>query len=465
MKEKILDIDNEMRWSLDGQKFFCGSVVDYYKEQILNWEATGFPNNRERGVAASIHCMINNAISFNFFQYAQIMVLLFHLIAETAEDASAIIAYMKMSYKFMDFEISREQAMYALKYVSKSDLRNSGKEYIKLLEEDRDTNVADILGMILDELESKGNLSEEDYDKLLTALAKPIERWRNYDLPKATQEGSYKTIKQIVDVCYEWKAYQSLLRLLGILFIAGGKSREYFYNNLFFMAKVAFDLGYLEVARQCFLYVDEKTNQRCWDADSNKYRVVLNQKTHLEVPEEAFELEKVVKQKLEMGEIMLYTKQEVWDYLDNKIAIPFKDSMQIAKQRAKIGEKAVKKFQKYKKGTPEEQMKGIDEAFAVLTEDKYLYEDAGYLFFTKGKIYERLNDYENAYSCFLESYKCLNAKQNPILLLSIATQLFVRKRNAEGIAYVFRAYMLISKEQVFGLVERAWKHMEERYLK
>ena len=231
------------------------------------------------------------------------------------------------------------------------------------------------------------------------------------------------------------------------------------------MAKVAFDLGYLEVARQCFLYVDEKTNQRCWDADSNKYRVVLNQKTHLEVPEEAFELEEMVKQKLDMGEIMLYTKQEVWDYLDNKIAIPFKDSMQIAKQRAKIGEKAVKKFQKYKKGTPEEQMKGIDEAFAVLTEDKYLYEDAGYLFFTKGKIYERLNDYENAYSCFLESYKCLNAKQNPILLLSIATQLFVRKRNAEGIAYVFRAYMLSSKEQILGLVERAWKHMEERYLK
>ena len=463
MKDRILDIDNEMRWPFGEQQFFCGSVVDYYQKQIEEWEKADFPNSRELSVGASIHCMVNNAIVFGFYNYARIMLLLFYLISDKAEDDSAIIYNMKISYKLMDNEYAREFAASALKQVSKSDLKNSGKEYIKLLEEGKNENVADILGMILDELESKIDLSEEDYDLLLTELSKPIEKWRYFDLPKASQEESHETIRQIIEICYKWKAYESLLRLSGLLFITSKNSKN-FYDDLFLMGKVAFDLGYIEVAKQCFTYVEQKIGDNCWDSTNRKYRDVLNKETHLEIPQDAYELEKEIKIKLEKGEIRLYTRQEVWDYLDKKIEIPFIDQAKLMKQRIKTGEKAVKKYQKYNNEIPEKQLKGLEEAFLLLSDDKYQYESAGYLFYTKGKIFENMNEHEKAYECFLEAYKCFCAKSNPILLLSIANQLFIRKRNAKGIAYVFRAYILTNKQSIVELMENACDYMEKKYL-
>lgn len=42
------------------------------------------------------------------------------------------------------------------------------------------------------------------------------------------------------------------------------EEEENLSNTIFLMGKIVYELGYLEVAKQCFLFVDEDTKGKCW---------------------------------------------------------------------------------------------------------------------------------------------------------------------------------------------------------
>ena len=325
--------------------------------------------------------------------------------------------------------------------------------------------MADILGMVVEELESKKRIDEKKYKSLLNDFAKLLEKWRNLEVPKSQHEGSYDLIYQIVEACYINKAYRTALRLSSLLFISDQtKNEENLSKSLFMMGKITYELGHLEVAKRCFLFADEDTNGKCWNSEDKQYNELLEQETELELTDEIIEKDRQLQEKVDKGEIKLYTSIEVDKYYEGELDIPFVDLKKQKKDRMKTGEKAIKKYEKYAQGSIEERMKGIEEAFSVFTEEPEVYEAAAYLYYLKANLYITKNDYETAYKYFRKAYQCEGGKRNGLVLLGTAITLSQTGRMKEATVYLFRTYILCGKEFIIEKVgEKPWD-MVEKYL-
>lgn len=283
----------------------------------------------------------------------------------------------------------------------------SEERYNPLKRESADENVADIMGMITEEL---GELSEDDYKKLLEDFAAPLVRWRMLKVPKYRDEDAYDTMYEIVQQCYGHKAYHTALRLLALLYTVDAKNtKPNLINTNILAGKITYELGYMEVARRCFLFAAKDNSKKRRPPFPEEYRAFLEQETKLEVPKEVLERQKFIDDGIASGKIKTYTKEEVDQYCDGKLKIEFPDPKKQDEERNKI-------------------------------------EEAANLYFMKANIYLEEDDLENAYACIKKAYGCENGSKNGMVLLTTAIILSRMKRSSEAAVYIFRSYILFGEE-------------------
>lgn len=464
-----MNIDEELYCPIqnNGIGFIKGSVKSLFQNLISQYnrcfKEKELNKDDIKGVIEEIIAWSEGRLCFN--EFAQIMVILLLTIEEKSNSRVVWLYSSGIAFHYGDLEICRELVIFAIDKAGTGTVKNSNKEFIKLSKEDKEQNVADILGMIIEELGRESHLEEEKYSELLIDFAKPLEQWRNLEVPKSKQEGSYDLVYRIVALCYTYKAYRTAIRLSGLLYISDQtKNKENLSKTIFLMGKIVYELGYLEVAKQCFLFADKETKGQCWKEKDEKYNTLLQQETKLELTNEILEKDKELKEKISSGEIKWYTYDEVKKYYAKELDIPSVDLKKQKKARMKIGEKAIKKYEKYAQGSMEEQMKGIEEAFSVFTENPEVYEAAAYLYYLKANLFLSQNDFKTAYEYFQKAYQCEEGKRNGLVLLGIAITLSQMGRMKEAVVYLFRTYILCGKDFITEKVgEKPWE-MVEKYL-
>lgn len=379
-------------------------------------------------------------------------------LADRIWTASADIAF-----KNGDLEICREFVTREIKQASKADVANGNRAYIPLSKESADENVADIMGMIVDEL---GEMTEDDYEKLLEDFAAPLARWRMLKVPKWQDETAYDIVYAILEACYEHKALHTALRLLGLLYVADDRKKmpNLIKTNIL-AGKILYDLGYREVARRCFLFAAGDNARKRRPPFPEEYRVFVEQETKLEITDEVRERRKFIEDAVASGKYKTYTAEEFQKYLDDELEIEFPDPEEQKEERKKLGKKALGIYKKRADGDAAERLKGIDAALALFTEDAEVYEEAAYLYFLKANIYLEEGDTENAYAAAKKAYNCESGKQNGMVLLTLAIILSKMGRSSEATVYVFRGYILCGEEFVVEKIGKNAMEALEGYLK
>lgn len=412
-------------------------------------------------VDVGVHSLGHSANEYQVYDFARAMAVL-----ELAREGRMAYRVWGLSadiaFSNGDWEICREFVTREIKESSKGDVANSNKAFIPLSKESADENVADIMGMITDEL---GELTEDDYEELLKDLAAPLDQWRNLEVPKWQDKNAYNIVYEILRLCYEHKAYHTALRLLGLLYAADERKKmPNLVKTNILAGKIAYELGYMETARRCFLFADRDTSRKKREPFPEEYREFLEQETKLEITEEVLEKQKFIDDGIASGKFKTYTLEEIDKYYDGDLEIEFLESEEKNKERKKLGEKAVNTYEKHKGGDAKERLKGIDAAFKVFTEEPEVYEEAAYLYFLKANIYLEKDELENAYDCIKKAYGCKNGNKNGMVLLSTAIILGRMGRSKEATVYVFRGYILCGEDFVSEKLGESAIEALENYL-
>ena len=458
--------NEELYYPTDRGEFVKRTFCNTYQELMNEYNSISEEKVDKDGPIHAVEDIIIYATTATFpNEFTQAMVLLLLALEKKSNSRVVWLYSAEVAFNCGDLEICRELVLFAIEKSGKSDVNNSNGEFIKLSRENKEENTADILGMIIEELEKEDHLLEENYDELLNDFAGPLEQWRELDIPKSRQNRSYDLIYKIVKLCYKHKAYRTAMRLSGLLYISDQtKNKENLFKTIFLVGKIVYERGYLEVARRCFLYADGETKGECWTSDDEEYHALLQQETQIELTDEILEQDRELKEKLSNKEIKLYTEEEVDQYYDGELESPFINPKKQKKARTKIGEKAIKKYEKYAQDPMEERMKGIEEAFSVFTEKPEVYEAAAYLYYLKANLFLSQNDFETAYEYFQKAYQCEGAKRNGLVLLGTAITLSHMGRMKEAAAYLFRTYILCGKDFITEKVGKKPWEMVEKYL-
>lgn len=335
----------------------------------------------------------------------------------------------------------------------------SEKKYNPIKRESADENVADIIGMIADEL---GELDDDDYEELLEDLAAPLVRWRAIKVPKYKDADAYDAMYNIVQQCYEHKAYHTALRLLALLYVTDKKNMPNLIPTNLLAGKIMLRLGYEEVAKNCFLLAARDNSKKRRPPFPEEYKAILGMETKLVIPQEVHEKQKALDADVASGKIKTYTKEEVDLYHDDKLKIELPDPKKLEKERQKTAQKALDTYEKHSDGDLKERLKGIDEAFKAFTEEPEVYEQAAYLYFMKANIYLNEDDLDKAYDCIKKAYKCKDGNINGMVLLTFAIILSKMGRHNEATVYIFRCYILHGEDFVTDkLGEGAMEALED----
>lgn len=467
-KENIYYLRDDGKLGRTDKRAIYEQFIDKYNICISEGEADGY------GIDYAIQNIIINFASdekYTSNEFIQTMVIL--MFVEEGRDNSRWIwgQNAHVSFRHGDLEICRESVILDIKKCGASDVRNSNRQYPALSKETKDENVADILGLIVEELEHEGHLEEDKYKELLNCFAKLLNKWRSLEVPKVKYEKSYDLIYEIIQLCCSHKAYHTALRLSGLLFVADQTNKkEKLADSIFLSGKILYELGYMEQAKRCFIFADKDTDKKCWQGEEEKYHDLLNQETKLEMNEELLNKLQMLEDMIKSGNIKTYTEEEHEEfynqYFHKTLKLePSEDPKKRQKLRKKLGEKAVAKYEKYAQGSCEERLKGIEEAFAVFKEEPEVYEAAAYLYYLKANCYLSQNDFEKSYECFKKAYRCESGKGNGLILLGIAIVLSQMGRMKESAMYVFRTYILCGKNFIIEKCgDVPWK-MIEKYLK
>ncbi len=386
------------------------SLVDKYNDCFR------LENSEKNSISAAQDILLACIGEYCPIEYARAMTILLLALEKRNNSRSVWLSSSRISFLSNDLEICRELVIHSIKEAGKGTVKNTNKEFIPLSTENEEHNIADILGMIVDELAS-GQPSEELYDRLLADFAKPLEQWRNLEVPKTHDKEAYPLIYFIVENCYHNKAYHTAVRLSALLFVADQtKQKAHLSDSLYLMGKILYELGCMEVAKRCFLFADEDTKSHCWNTENLKYKEVMTQETKLEITKEILDKQKQIDEKICSGKLKTYSDEEIDQYYAGDLEIEFSDRQRLRKNRKTLGEKAVKIYEKSANTTPEERLQAIDAAFAIFTEAPEVYPEAAYLYFQKGNIYLDKGEFETAYDCFKKAYNCKDGKRNGMVL-------------------------------------------------
>lgn len=354
-----------------------------------------------------------------------------------------------------DLEICREFVHRAVKESSAGTVDNSNKAYIPLKNENAEEHIADILGMITDEL---GEQPDEEYGSLLEDLAPLLEKWRLLKIPKHSAKGAYEHTYEMTRLCFEHKAYKTAARLWGLVYISDDRKKMPNLAKTFLLAgMIMCEQGYAEVAKRCFMLSEEEdTKGKFWKNVPEKYRELLSKDTRLEITDEIREAQKRLDEEIKSGKLKLYTEEQEDKFLDGELEeeVDFPDPEKREEERIALGEKALKEYEKHAGGGADERLKGVDAAFKILTEAHELYEASAYLYFLKANVYLEKGDVKAAYELIKKAYGCKHGNRNYLILLCAALILGKLGRTNEAAVYVFRCYILGSREtvDVMGMV-------------
>ncbi len=373
--------------------------------------------------------------------------------------------FAHIAWRWGDLEFCREYASRLQMEQGKSIVKKSNKEFLTLCDENEEQNTADILDIIFEELRLQNNFNEDTCKEVLEAFAKPIAEWRSIPVPKFMNERAYEAMYEIVEKCFERKLYKTALRLSGLLFVVDKDKAEYMKHldrTDWLLGRLMYEMGYMASAKMCFSKADSRTKGACWEGADNKYKALMEQDVKIELTEEVYRKQEELNQGILNGEITSYTGNQVRKHRLGVEKVKFPDEKKIAKERSKVGEKAVKRYEKSANGTPEERMEAIEAAFAVFAEAPEVYSEAAYLYFLKANLYLDKGELETAYDCFKKAYNCKDGKRNGMVLLGIAIVLSQMGRMNESTAYLFRTYILCGKDFILDKVgEGPWAMVEQ----
>lgn len=356
-----------------------------------------------------------------------------------------------------DKEIARELACYAAKQSSRGTLANSHYEFATLMKQNKDENVADIVGMVIEELSAQKPLEEAELEEILTDFAEPVLQWRALDIPKYAKSGSYQVIEQILELCMKHKAYVTALRLSGLLYISdiSKKKWEKLGYTMMLTGRIAYELGFMEVAKQCFLFAGKDTDGACFQEQDDKYRALLDTKTELEFTQELKEGKQYVVDLLISDSVLSFSGDEYDEILDDKIKIPpygLKGSVYFRKNPAQVRDKystkAMKEYEAHANGTPQERIDAIQKAFGLLVEEPEAYECGRILYMEIAKIYIEQEDYDEAWEYLQKAYNSKDGKCSAEVLLGFYEVCNAQKQTTEATAFLFRAYVLAGKDYI-----------------
>lgn len=129
----------------------CGKfqkLIDEYNRVIKDNDI-----NETKIMSKILDIIIYVIIRKDLNEISQAMVTLL-LALEKRNNSRTVWSYCaSIAFNCGDLEICRELVIFAIKKSSIGDVRNSNREFIKLSKEDKEQNVADILGMVVEELE------------------------------------------------------------------------------------------------------------------------------------------------------------------------------------------------------------------------------------------------------------------------------------------------------------------------
>lgn len=417
-------------------KFMTAAIEALIKERVDDYNAARYtPDDASMPLVRAMNFLISASLGKSCPPDFGRAICIMRLAEEGREAYRAMTYSARPALESGDFEICRELVLRAIKESSKSDVKNADRAFIPLSEETKDDNVADIMGMIMDEL---GELPDDDFGDLLDDFGALVAQWRSLELPKCANKGTYELVYELVERCFNHKAYKTAMRLSGLLYVADEpKKKPNLAKTNLLLGMVLYELNYLEVAKRCFIFADEDTKGKCWKDVPEKYHELLNQETRLEVTEEVREKQKFLDNAIASGKFKGYTLEQTREYRAGKLEIEFPDPQKIEKERNKIGEKAIKTYEKNK---------SVEEALAVFTEDPEVYEQAAYLYFLKANFYLEEDDLENALAAIKKAYNCKNGKINGMVLLTFAIILSKMERFNEANIYIFRTFILFGAD-------------------
>lgn len=453
----------------DGGKYSKDEIRRYEKYIDKYNKALEGENVSEFDFQSAVLDLVLNAEENNTRIFLQAMILLLLAYEGRKHSRSVWTASAQAALEWGDKEICREFVIHAVKQSSKSDVNNSSHEFIPLMKETKEEHVADIIGMVIEELKLTGDLSDRKYDEILTAFAKPVQLWRGLDVPKVCQEGSYDLIYQMVELCCSYKAYVSALRLSGLLYIADTKTKEErLAKTMMLTGKIACELGFYEVAKRCFLFSDADTNGKCWNGVEEKYKTLCQQETKIEITDEIRKMQQDIDEIFSREDVILYSEDDILDIINGNNKIPpygisgsnyYYLRSKIDKARKKLSDKAMKKYEEY---AQDERDKAIDKVFALFKEEPVVYEAARDLYMIKANLFMDKKDYESAYEYFLKAYHCKDGRCSGPVLLGIAMTLRQMGRMQESMVSLFRAYILCGRTFIIERAgEQQWQTIEK----
>ena len=358
-----------------------------------------------------------------------------------------------------DKEIARELACFAAKQSCRSDVANSHYEFAILMKQDKDENVADIIGMVIDELSAQKPLEGAELEAILSDFAEPVLQWRALEVPKYAKNGSYQVIEPILELCMRHKAYVTALRLSGLLYISdiSKKKWEKLGYTMMLTGRIAYELGFMEVAKQCFLFAEKDTDGACFEGQDDKYRVLLDTKTELEFTQELKDGKQYVQDLFASDSVYAFSIDEYDEILDGKIKVPpyglkgsdfYYPDKKYASARNKYNKKAMKEYDAHANGTPQERIDAIQKAFGLLVEEPEAYECGRVLYMELAKIYIEQEDYDKAREYLKKAYNSKEGKCSAAVLLGFYEVCNAQKQTTEAAAFLFRAYVLAGKDFV-----------------
>ena len=433
--------------------YYCADELGKFQEQIDKYNHVFERENVQlNDYQFAIHNIEGRASNGDTPIFQQAMVILLLAYEERKNYRGGWTRSAGASLTWDDKEFCRELVLYAIKQSCKSDVVNSSFEYNALSKETKDEHVADIIGMIIAELSQAGELTDTQYEEILTTFAEPVQRWRRMEVPKARQQESYELLTQLMELCLEHKAYVSALRMSGMLYVADTtKNWDKLAKTMMLTGRIVYELGFLEVAKRCFRFAEQDTDGACFEGVEKKYKALLQQDTKVEITDEIRTLQKKVDEIFSREDVILYSDDEHMDMLDGELALPpygltgsdlYYLDKKIAKARKRLSDKALKKYNSIADGTLQKHKQGIQKAFALFKEEPEVYECSVQLYMQEAHWVIEEQDYEAAYEYFYKAYDSKEGKFNPEILFGMAVTLKQLGKDAEAKAYFLRAYII-----------------------
>lgn len=444
--------NSDKYWIVTEEPFSCDivSMADQCKETMEAWNELPQPRYEQKESYDKLIDVYFSLMEKPVLEPGLATVVLFAVVQNSPEDSRYLDENMDIYMRYIERnipEFCREVVLRDLKHMSKSDLSNQGQEYVEVIKEDKNTHVADILGMIVDELQEKGVMTDCLYEELVNELKEYIIQWRELDVPKTEAKEAYSVMRAMEEICFKYRAYRTCLILSPMYMISGKDCQNHFDESVFFIGKVLYELGYREYARNCFQRVDANTNQACWSKEGEeKYKRLLNEETKLEVPQWVYDRDEDMQKKVQNGEAIIVSDEEA-DEMElfgtkrrkEEKSRERKNNNLLKKRIAAVSEQ----WEEFDASEGEALHRKAEELLEILGELGKNTEEVVSIYRRKGEEYLKAQDYKGAEQEFDKAYSFRMGRYDSKLMSDFAILAEHNGQKGRAKAYQFRAKILL----------------------